>query len=320
MSDFNSSGANGDTKAISSDDKNNFVKCRFCDKPCEEREFGDFHCCCCGEHGGCDDCWPDHGTFCSQCKFFVCHDCDGGDKTIVYCDNCGEIYCEECGDMKPWKGGGKECHNCQPWYKKNKPASDFCSVCGGGCTGRNRRQCMICGKVVHKDCFCGISCASCDDYMCDDCSDGNFCDECCENSDPLCRECCDGHETKENGEEKQTVFNEEDVKNQVILNEFVRGSNMEVIIHSFPFLYVFLSQLITDLLSFIQRLIMIVFVAHRTIIPLQSNIGNESNPTIIVMVNATRIEGRVMVMGQYIEWKEWKVVMEWVTTTLFILI
>ena len=178
------------------------VICATCSKQCGEKERS--YCSCCDEHAGCDDCWPDNGSFCSQCNIFVCNDCDGSDESIVYCDVCLEIYCDECGDLKPGKEGKMHCSFCQPWWMKNKPASAFCSGCGSQrqsahfCDDCRKRYCSQCPGFLCERCRLYFKCETCR-------NDGDFCNKCEESDQQICTECCYGHgdDDDEEGEEDE---------------------------------------------------------------------------------------------------------------------
>mmetsp|Transcript_15991 Transcript_15991/g.24573 ORF Transcript_15991/g.24573 Transcript_15991/m.24573 type:complete len:199 (+) Transcript_15991:34-630(+) len=139
-------------------------------------------CCMCNEDYGCSECdLFDHGFFCSQCNKFYCYDCYSDD---YICDTCLEMYCTNCIEFKPVKGGGAvECEACQPWWKKNKPASAFCFGCGSArsnadiCTGCNKRWCEQCPTFTCEECG-EMECENCNRMeICEGC-DGTFCLDC----------------------------------------------------------------------------------------------------------------------------------------------
>jgi hypothetical protein len=149
-------------------------KCPVCSQMRKEDE--EVICDECDADCGCKvgDCWAvnDKGSFCSECNSFRCESCGG----IVICDECSEMYCEECVELKPGKGGMKRCHNCQPWWQKDEPATAFCKECG------SRRQaaiiCEMCGECVCSECP-SFTCEKCgEESYCETCADLNFCEEC----------------------------------------------------------------------------------------------------------------------------------------------
>ena len=159
------------------------LECGHCNKklPDDDQVF----CAECGDFYSCKDCWMEEGSYCAKCNEFWCNGC----WTLKSCDDCFEIYCEECGDFKPGKGGGNQCYKCQPWWKKKKKASDFCTECGSGKS--TAEVCYECGKRYCIDCG-GISCPFCDEFVCDLCGGIGFCEKCgelcCENCE---EECCE---------------------------------------------------------------------------------------------------------------------------------
>eukprot|EP01083_Nonionella_stella_P030191 82846_1 len=160
-------------------------KCGNVTNEAEKEETKDFHVDCdeCGERAGCSECWPDYGSYCSQCEEFWCYDCGG----VKICDDCSEMYCDECTDFKPGKGGGIQCSHCQPWWKKNKPASAFCSECGS--QRSNAHFCIRCNKRFCNECP-GFTCEECGDFECENCNEMKFCEECgstyCSDCGPTC--------------------------------------------------------------------------------------------------------------------------------------
>ena len=137
----------------------------------------------------CKECSYDMGMCCANCKQFMCyHDWDGS-----VCVSCNGLYCAECGDFKPGKGGDDECYDCQPWWKKDRPAEDFCVECGSGRS--NAEFCVGCGK---RYCFeCQLNgcyfCAYCGSIECEYCRDNGLLEWCDVCEIMYCDDCEDHH-------------------------------------------------------------------------------------------------------------------------------
>lgn len=163
-------------------DSNDESTCESCkNKITDDKQF---YCDECDDYIGCSQCWADSDAFsCSKCKCYWCEPC----HSVSHCDSCHELYCKDCGDFKPKKGGGEECHDCQSWWKKNKPASDFCVECGSA--RQHANFCDDCGKRFCYQCYKGLQCEECDIFKCEYCCDFNFCETCEKN---ICLDCeCD---------------------------------------------------------------------------------------------------------------------------------
>ena len=100
-----------------------------------------------------DDCAQSLET-CAGCNVTHCWRC--GDWHV--CDKCGDFFCSDCEDLKTSKGGLSECASCQPWYKRGRPAADFCKGCGS--SDEDAVLCQKCGKRECHDCG-GTPCGEC---------------------------------------------------------------------------------------------------------------------------------------------------------------
>jgi hypothetical protein len=135
---------------------------------------------------GCDSCWPENGTHCGKCGVLWCERC----SRVRSCESCLELFCPSCGDFKPGKDGEPQCCECQPWFKRHRPASDFCTSCG---SSRKGHVCLSCESRVCSSCP-SSSCSDpdCDAFYCDACDEGIIvCPEC---EEFFCRECLSDHD------------------------------------------------------------------------------------------------------------------------------
>eukprot|EP01084_Bolivina_argentea_P291554 501096_1 len=143
----------------------------------------------CNESIGCQKCCSNNGNYCNICEKFWCYNCY--EITLKTCDSCLIMYCKECTNFKPKKGGGIECSDCQIWWKKNIPASAFCTVCGSQrshahfCKGCDRRICIGCP---------GYICDECEEFQCEDCNDMDSCIICGFSNCDTCGIYCECHD------------------------------------------------------------------------------------------------------------------------------
>lgn len=119
----------------------------------------------------------------------TCDICNGtlNQDDTTRCAECGDRFCRDCtasAELKPWKNRWEHCIDCQPWWKKDKPASDFCHICGR--TRKDSNHCVRCGKRECWDCHYA-ECSLCNEAECEDCDKTVFCEKC---QQVVCPECC----------------------------------------------------------------------------------------------------------------------------------